>query len=731
MLRGGHRLIFCYFGTYNTESQRNRIIKKGLEKRGIKIVECRTNYTNIIRVYIELFFKSLLILKKVDLIIVGENGYVLMPLARFLGWIYRKRVVLDAFFPFFDSLVYDRKIIKPNSFRAKKLLFIDWLGCFLADLIITDTNSHKEFFITKFKIPGKKILTIYVGADDSIFFPREEEKENQFFKVLFFGSYIPLHGVKYILEAAKLLEDYKDIKFYLIGKGQTYLDDLEFASKLQLHNVEFIDSVDELVLPLEIVKYDVCLGIFGDTEKTKRVIPFKVFISISMRKPVITADTPAIREIFEDGENVRLCKVADAESLAEKIIELKNDPKLREKISEKGYQLYKNNFTPELIISPFLNEIHKKGILYIAASGEIMGGGQVSLYNLLKHIDRGRFNPMVICPSSGEFFDQLKEADISCSIIKTGSLRRFNVLRFLSSVIKLSLLIKREKISLIHCDAAASRETFYSGIVAQILRIPFIWHVRVAESAGWIDKLLSAMAKKIIVNSNAVGRRFPWIDKPYSKVIAIYNGVNLAEFSSRVNVNKIRDEFAISERDTLVGVVGQLIPWKGHMYFLESAKEVAERISSAKFMIVGDEIPKGSGYRKKLEEFTFELGIRDKVIFTGFRKDIPDILSAFDIFVLPSLGEPFGRVIIEAMAMAKPVIATNAGGVPEIIVDGKTGILVPPEDPRAMTEAIIELLKDRDKAKKLGENGRKRVEEVFTIQEHVIKVQQLYLELLK
>jgi glycosyltransferase involved in cell wall biosynthesis len=175
----------------------------------------------------------------------------------------------------------------------------------------------------------------------------------------------------------------------------------------------------------------------------------------------------------------------------------------------------------------------------------------------------------------------------------------------------------------------------------------------------------------------------------------------------------------------LVGIVGGLIPWKGHCYFLEAAFLISRKFSEVKFLVVGEDFV-GGRYRRQLEDLSFKLGLSDKVVFTGFRQDIPEILGSLEILVLTSLKEPFGRVLIEAMACAKPVVATNAGGVPEIVREGETGLLVPMRDPEALARSIKLLLNNKEKAKEMGEKGRRRVEENFTIEAHVKKVESLY-----
>lgn len=159
-----------------------------------------------------------------------------------------------------------------------------------------------------------------------------------------------MHGVRYIVEAAKLLEHHKDIKFELRGSGQTYNEALKLCIKLKVKNIALTPTwVPYHELPNYIAKADVCLGIFGETEKAKRVVPTKAVEALAMRKPLITGDSPAAREILKDGENCVLVPMADSKALAEAILSLRNDKKLRDEIAERGYELFREKLSPRAI----------------------------------------------------------------------------------------------------------------------------------------------------------------------------------------------------------------------------------------------------------------------------------------------------------------------------------------------------------------------------------------------
>ena len=237
------------------------------------------------------------------------------------------------------------------------------------------------------------------------------------------------------------------------------------------------------------------------------------------------------------------------------------------------------------------------------------------------------------------------------------------------------------------------------------------------------------MADRIIVISNSVRDRFNWL-KNREKISVIYNGIDIDDFSRDINTDKIRKELSITEDEIVIGTVGQLIPMKGHKYFIEAAKIVLEKIKNVKFIITGSS-QENSSYEMELKNMVKNYNLEDKIIFTGYRKDIKNIIALMDIFVFSAVGEGFGRVLIEAMVLQKPIVAANSGGIPEIVVDGKTGLLVPENDPHSIASAVIMLINEKDTRDRMGRAGRKRVEEMFTIERHTRDIENLYSEVLK
>lgn len=367
-------------------------------------------------------------------------------------------------------------------------------------------------------------------------------------------------------------------------------------------------------------------------------------------------------------------------------------------------------------------------LLFTSLSGEMLGGGQRSLLLLLERLDSTRFRPFLICPTEGGLVEKAEKLGIETEIIRMGSLKTPNIFSTASTVLKLRKLIRKKNIELIHTDSP--RQALYAGLAIRKTKTPLIWHVRVstAEKKS-LDKFLYNRSRKVIAVSRAASLRFAEYDSAPDKLVVIPNGVNLTQFKPMPADRKLREELGIEEGPVLVGTLGQLIPGKGQDVLLKAAKRVAEQAAEVNCVIVGNG---NTAYRNTLEDLSAGLGIKNKVRFSGYREDIPQIMSCLDIVVLPSTShlEGLSRVIIEAMACGKPVIATDAGGNPEAVEDGKTGILVPPGDPDELARAILELARDADQRKRMGEAGRKRAEQLFSIEMNVERIEKIYEEIL-
>jgi glycosyltransferase involved in cell wall biosynthesis len=373
----------CFFGTYTRAEGYpvNRVLIKGLRRAGAVVVECRQDllgpflyeslrkWRNPLRLLALICRIPATYLKLVwhywraedhDCVIVGYAGYVDVLLARVLRR--RRLLVLVAFISLYDTLVLDRDQVKAQSLKGRSLKLVDRLAFKAADVVLVDTEEQRRHFASLFDLPVEKFHRSFVGEDDDDFRPMDGEAgDSGTFRVLFFGTYVPLHGIDVIVDAAALLAAEADICFTVIGNGQLYPALRRRADERQLSNLEFVDHwVGTADLMRHIENADVSLGIFGTTPKAARVIPCKVFDALAMKKPVVTRDSPAIREMLTHGETALLCEPGSGADLARSLLRLRDDPALRSAIGEAGYTRYRQNGSPEAVGSALLKMLETK-----------------------------------------------------------------------------------------------------------------------------------------------------------------------------------------------------------------------------------------------------------------------------------------------------------------------------------------------------------------------------------
>ena len=359
----------------------------------------------------------------------------------------------------------------------------------------------------------------------------------------------------------------------------------------------------------------------------------------------------------------------------------------------------------------------RHNILYTTSFSYMMGGGQWSLYYLVKHLNKELFRPVVLCPAEGDFAERVRSAGAEAICFEVGRIRNMN----LCMVRQIASIIRDRQISLVHTDSTT--ETLYAGIAARLTRVPLVWHIRASERERLLDRLLSRIATRLVLAANMLEPMFEWLQGS-GKLSVIHNGIPIEEFDAFPATPSLREEFGIDTDTALIGCIGRIEKWKGQEYLIHAMRNV-ER---AKLILVGGVGDKD--YARKIQKLCKESGMESRAIFTGYREDIYRIVKCLDIAVFPTLREAFSRVILEAMAAGKPVVATDVGGNPEAVQDGITGYLVPPRDPSALSTRINELVNNKEKREHMGLAGRKRVEQCFTIERCARSVELLYEDLL-
>jgi len=353
-----------YIGEYYEDYTRNYIFINGLKQNQVNVHEINLNKMSK-RKRIKVLLSNFKKLKNIDFDVLIFYSIKTSPinflLARMFAYIRRIPFIYDIFISKHLTYYYDRKLsivkkkIKLKPYYWLYYFFLDFFECHFSSYILLDTFSHIKYFHKKYNIPLRKFRRILVGARDDIYFPLNiKEKNDDKFIVGYWGTFIPLHGVDYIIKAFELLKNEREIYLSLLGNGQTYETNKELAERLKIKNIEFIPKVflgsKELKkLPEFIAKFDIGLGIFGIGEKTLLSIPNKVYEGIAMKIPMINCESPAIRELFNENENIILCEPGNPRALANAILKLKNDHALLLEIKENAFKIFDNYCTIDKI----------------------------------------------------------------------------------------------------------------------------------------------------------------------------------------------------------------------------------------------------------------------------------------------------------------------------------------------------------------------------------------------
>ena len=354
----------------------------------------------------------------------------------------------------------------------------------------------------------------------------------------------------------------------------------------------------------------------------------------------------------------------------------------------------------------------KRNILYLTSPVTLAGVERVIL-TYLDHCNRSIFNVIIVAfinaarVADNAFIREVQRRGIAIEVIPLT--RAFD----LSNIGEVIRNIKRYKIDLLHSHGY--RADIVGVLAARLARRPIVSTVhgwtpisRKLKLYEYIDKKCLRLFNKILTVSTEIKRELEKSGIDPSKIVKIHNAVTIQNHCSYPGEKTLREDLKFDKDTRLIGMVGRLSPEKGGEYFLMSCKELFKKYQDLKAIILGD-----GPERRYLENFSKELGINNKVFFLGHRSDVERVYTALDILVVPSITEGVPMVVLEAMAFSKPVVATNVGGVSEIIDDRKTGLLVTPKDPDDLTKKITFLLDNMNFSQALGMKAKALVEDKF------------------
>ncbi len=378
-------------------------------------------------------------------------------------------------------------------------------------------------------------------------------------------------------------------------------------------------------------------------------------------------------------------------------------------------------------------------VAFVQPTSEV-GGSDIALYRLATQLDRARFTPLVVVPREGPLTEKLRAAGVRVAVVPMPQLRPVRdplyQLRYLAgfwpSVVRLAMLFRRERVALVHSNSLYGLQGAWA---ARLARVPHVWHIReIPDAPAPVPQLLRSMAvrlsARVVAMTDAVAGMFGEAGRRSRRIVVIPDGIDLSAFRPGRDGARIRRQLEIPPGAPVAGFVARLDPWKGADVFVRAAAAASTRRPDAHFIVCGGELPGYEDHAAGLRQLAAELGLNGQMHFTGWTyrlDDIPDVMSALDVLVHTSVRpEPFGLVLVEAMAAGKPVIASRQGGVPEVVDDGTTGILADPGDWRSVSAAMLDLMSDGRRARALGAAGRARAEALFDVRAYARRIEALY-----
>ncbi len=387
------------------------------------------------------------------------------------------------------------------------------------------------------------------------------------------------------------------------------------------------------------------------------------------------------------------------------------------------------------------------------------GGAINSLLYLLRAIDKTRFTPVLVTTQPEEFlrqnfaFMEWQRVEIRLPWVHNHVFKKITSYRFFSAgfclkcvkrirflywllfvtlpeAVRYYRIGRQHKVSLVHLNNILGSQL--AGILAaKFLQVPCVAHLRDFEEVDAITKLYAKLIDSHIAISGAIKENLSCLAVPEDKITIIYDAIDTDDFNAHITCDYLREEFDLNNDEKLFGIFGRIVAWKGIKEFVRAAALVVKSIPAAKGFIVGDCSDGDRKFLEEVRELITSYGIGRNIILTGYRKDVPAFMQLMNVVVHASIkAEPFGMVLIEGMAMGKPIVATKMGGPLDIVVDGQTGFLVEPANIEDLAKAVQRLLRESSLAEAMGRNGQDRVVKMFTKERYARQVEEVYIHAL-
>lgn len=398
-------------------------------------------------------------------------------------------------------------------------------------------------------------------------------------------------------------------------------------------------------------------------------------------------------------------------------------------------------------------------ILYLDNTSTF-GGAINSLLYFLRALNKSNYTPVLVTAQPEELlrdkfnFVKWRHVKIKRTWLDNHIYKKITAYHFLSSGLALKIVdrvrftywllfitlpeairyyqLGREcKVQLVHLNNIMGSQM--AGIIAaKLLGVPCIAHLRDFERVNFVTKMYAKMIDAHIAISGEIKKNLLHLGIPEEKIFVVHDSIDLHDFDVTLSCTHLRDEFGLNGHEKLFGIFGRIVAWKGIKEFVHAAALVIRSKPDSIAFIIGDCSDGDIKYLEEVESLIAEYGLEKNIVLTGYRKDVPVMMQMMDVIVHASITpEPFGMVLIEAMAMKKPVVATKMGGPLDIVVQGETGYMVKMGDTKGMGKAIAALLQDPVLCKKFGEQGRERVVRMFSSQLYAQKMEKIYQKFLQ
>lgn len=383
-------------------------------------------------------------------------------------------------------------------------------------------------------------------------------------------------------------------------------------------------------------------------------------------------------------------------------------------------------------------ESEKRRVLFVDVRDQL-GGDSVVLLSTLRHLDRAKFEPHVACLRYGRLREALdgimdlrlfpldfgtRPKDVPRKGIRGGLHYAGSAMKTFCAILRLASYVRRERIEVIHTSNTL-RAAFTSFVVSRLTGRTYIYHAHCGLAESRTQHLFVRSAARVVAVSEFAKQSYLRTGIEEGRVDVCYNGIDAGKLVPSKTAEQMRLELGIKPGKKVIGLVGRLSPLKGHEDLLFAIPKVLAYDENVVFVLVGDDsiFDSNQNYAGHLKNLVARLELQDHVIFTGFRSDTENIYACLDVVVAPSHEEAFGMVVLEGMAMGKPVIASSVGGVPEVLTPD-AGILVPPKSPKDLARAIVRVLADPESARLMALQAKQRALSKFTVSNFVAGMEQ-------